>query len=82
VNTGRGAGVASDALVEALRSGRVAGAALDVMEEEPVPLGHPLLEFDSVIFGSHNASNTLEASQRTHVKAIENLLASLGAEPS
>ena len=82
VNTGRGAVVSSAALVDALRSGQVAGAALDVMEEEPIPVGHPLLEFDSVIFGSHNASNTLEASQRTHSKAIENLLASLGVDPS
>jgi len=79
VNTGRGPVVSSDALVEALRSGKVAAAALDVMEQEPVPTGHPLREFDSVVFGSHNASNTNEASMRTHVRAIQNLIDELEA---
>lgn len=79
VNTGRGAVVSSDALVNALRSGKVAAAALDVMEHEPVPLDHPFREFDSVIFGSHNASNTKEASMRTHVRAIQHLIDELDA---
>jgi D-3-phosphoglycerate dehydrogenase len=79
VNTGRGPVVSTDALVEALRSGKVAAAALDVMEQEPVPTGHPLREFDSVVFGSHNASNTNEASMRTHVRAIQNLIDELEA---
>lgn len=78
VNTGRGAVVDTDALVRALESGRVAGAAVDVLEEEPPGPGHPLRRFPQVIFGSHNASNTLEASARVHVKAIENLLRALG----
>ena len=78
VNTGRGAVISSDALVDALRAGRVSAAALDVMEQEPVPGDHPLREFESVVFGSHNASNTTEASMRTHVKAIENLIEELG----
>jgi D-3-phosphoglycerate dehydrogenase len=78
VNTGRGAVVATDALVAALESGRLAGAALDVMEAEPPPSGHPLLQLPQVILGSHNASNTLEASARVHVLAIENLVRSLG----
>ena len=64
VNTGRGAVVDTDALVDALRAGTVRSAALDVMEHEPVPDSSPLLGFDNVIFGSHNASNTLEASAR------------------
>ena len=79
VNTGRGSVVSSDALVEALRSGKVAAAALDVMEHEPVPTDHPLREFDSVVFGSHNASNTTEASMRTHIRAIQNLIDELEA---
>jgi D-3-phosphoglycerate dehydrogenase len=78
VNTGRGAVVATDALVAALRSGRLAGAALDVIEDEPPRLDHPLLELPQVILGSHNASNTLEASARVHLLAIENLVRSLG----
>ena len=73
VNTGRGAVVSTDALIRSLASGKVAGAALDVMEDEPVPVSHPIREFENVIFGSHNASNTLEASMRTHRQAIANL---------
>lgn len=78
VNTGRGAVISTDALVEALRAGRVTAAALDVMEQEPVPRDHPLRDFDSVVFGSHNASNTAEASMRTHTRAIDNLIEELG----
>lgn len=74
VNTGRGQVIETDALVRALRSGRVASAALDVMEEEPMPHGHELAAFDQVVFGSHNASNTLEASARVHDVAIDNLI--------
>ena len=77
VNTGRGPVVSSDALVKALNSGKVAAAALDVMEHEPLPELHPLREFDNVIFGSHNASNTIEASLRTHRHAISNLVEEL-----
>ncbi len=78
VNTGRGAVVDTAALVGALESGKVAGAALDVMEEEPPGDTSPLRRFDQVIFGSHNASNTMEASARVHVKAIDNLVRALG----
>ena len=62
------------ALLAGLRSGKVAGAALDVMETEPLPDGHPLASFDNVMFGSHNASNTLEASARVHDVAIAHLI--------
>jgi D-3-phosphoglycerate dehydrogenase len=78
VNTGRGAVVDTTALVGSLESGRVAGAALDVMECEPPPPGDPLLSLPQVVLGSHNASNTLEASRRVHGQAIENLIRSLG----
>jgi len=47
------------------------------MEEEPPPPGHPLVELPEVVLGSHNASNTLGASARVHVLAIENLVRSL-----
>ena len=78
VNTGRGAVVATEALVAALSSGVVAGVALDVMEQEPPPPDSLLLGRLDVIFGSHNASNTLQASARVHVMAIENLVRALG----
>ncbi len=74
VNTGRGPVVDTAALVDALTRGQVAGAALDVLETEPPAADHPLKSFDNVVFGSHNASNTLEASARTHSRAITNLI--------
>jgi D-3-phosphoglycerate dehydrogenase len=70
--------VATDALVAALTAGTLHGAALDVMEEEPPTAGSPLLGRPEVILGSHNASNTLQASARVHVMAIENLTRELG----
>ena len=80
VNTGRGAVVSTKDVVAALDTGQLAGAALDVMEDEPPPPDSPLRGRDDVVFGSHNASNTLDASLRVHVMAIENLAASLGLE--
>lgn len=78
VNTARGAVVDETALVDALRSGILAGAALDVFEDEPLHPESPLRQFDQVVFGSHNASNTHEAGQRTHWRAVSNLVESLG----
>ena len=74
VNVGRGGIVDTDALVDALRSGRVAAAALDVLESEPMPHDHPILSFPQVTVGAHNASNTMEASLRTHHAALTQLL--------
>ncbi|MGH2704108.1 MAG: NAD(P)-dependent oxidoreductase [Actinomycetota bacterium] len=56
VNVARGALVDTDALVEALRSGRIGGAALDVTEPEPLPEDHALWPLDDVIITSHSAS--------------------------
>lgn len=78
VNTGRGAVVSTVALVDALEAGTLAGAALDVMEDEPPLPGSPLLGRPDVILGSHNASNTLQASARVHLLAIKNLTRELG----
>jgi D-3-phosphoglycerate dehydrogenase len=82
VNTGRGPVVSTEALVAALDAGTLAGAALDVMEDEPPPPGSPLLGRPDVILGAHNASNTLQASARVHLLAIDNLLRSLGVTVS
>ncbi len=77
VNTGRGAVVSNDALVEALRAGKVRACALDVMETEPLPQDDPLRGFDNIVFGSHNASNTFDASARVSDVAIANLIEEL-----
>jgi D-3-phosphoglycerate dehydrogenase len=74
VNVSRGALIDEAALVKALQSGVVHSAALDVFEEEPLPLTSPLHQFENCIFGSHNASNTVDAVRRASNRAIELLL--------
>lgn len=78
INVARGALIDESALVDALREARVVGAALDVFETEPMPPAHPLLGFEQVILGSHNASNTKEAVERTSRRALEQLVRDLG----
>ena len=80
VNTGRGEVVDTAALAALLRSGHLAGAAVDVLEEEPPSPDNPIRGIGTVIFGSHNASNTLEASARVHARSISNLARELGVE--
>jgi phosphoglycerate dehydrogenase-like enzyme len=63
VNVGRGAHVDTPALVEALRSGAIGGAALDVTEPEPLPAGHPLWTMPNCIITPHTA-NTPEMARR------------------
>jgi D-3-phosphoglycerate dehydrogenase len=70
VNVGRGPVINEQALIAALASGQVHSAALDVFEQEPLPLNSPLRNHLSCIFGSHNASNTVDGVQRTSHKAI------------
>lgn len=74
VNTSRGPLIDEAALVQSLREGKVAGAALDVFEKEPLPLDSQLRQFDSCIFGTHSSSNTAEAVMRVNDAAIKNLL--------
>ena len=61
LNLSRGPVVDERALVEALRAGTIAGAGLDVFEQEPLPADSPLLEMENVILTPHNASHTAEA---------------------
>ena len=61
INTARGPIVNQEALVEALRGRRIAGAGLDVFEAEPVPPDNPLLEMDNVIVAPHSIAWTQEA---------------------
>jgi phosphoglycerate dehydrogenase-like enzyme len=62
INVARGPIVDQRALTEALRERRIAGAGLDVFEEEPLPLDDPLLELDNVMLSPHTAAHTLELS--------------------
>jgi len=73
VNVGRGPVVDETALVDALKSDRVFAAALDVFEDEPLPMSSFLRVHPRCILGSHNASNTVDAVRRTSVIAIEKI---------
>jgi glyoxylate reductase len=75
VNTARGAVVDTEALVRALREGWIAGAALDVFEEEPLNPNHPLTAFKNVILTPHIASATYEARRKMAELTVENLIA-------
>lgn len=74
INTSRGGIVDEAALEEALRERRIAGAALDVFEVEPLPADSPLRSFDNCLFAPHNANSDLTARRRVHESTIENLL--------
>jgi D-3-phosphoglycerate dehydrogenase / 2-oxoglutarate reductase len=70
VNVGRGPVISEAALIDALRRNIVHSAALEVFEVEPLPADSPLRDFPRCIFGSHNASNTVDAVRRVSRLAI------------
>ena len=74
INTARGGIVDEAALAQALRSGHIAGAGIDVFDAEPPAAGHPLLAFDQVLLTPHTAGLTREAAERMAVASVQNVL--------
>ncbi|MBL8907479.1 MAG: dehydrogenase, partial [Rhizobiales bacterium] len=74
INVSRGPVVDEAALIDALRTGRLWGAALDVFNTQPLPLGHPFFSFDNVIITPHMAGITEESMARMGTGAIAEAL--------
>ena len=77
INTSRGGLVDENALLDALRSGHLAGAGLDTLRSEPPPPDHPLLLLENVVFSPHAAGMSREAQHRMAIETTENTLAGL-----
>ncbi|MBM3957402.1 MAG: hypothetical protein FJ313_05055, partial [Gemmatimonadetes bacterium] len=74
INTARGGLVDEAALVRALRTGRIAGAGLDVLEKEPTPPDNPLRAMDNVVITPHWAGGTYEGSALCARFALDNVV--------
>jgi phosphoglycerate dehydrogenase-like enzyme len=81
VNTARGPIVTEAALVAALREGRLAGAALDVFDEEPLPAGHPFRTLDNVVATPHLGYVTRENYAMFYGDVVDDIEAWLGGRP-
>jgi len=80
INTSRGAVVDTNALVKALQEGWIAGAGLDVFEEEPLPKDHPLTKLDNVVLTPHIGASTVEAQERAGIEVAEKVVRVLKGE--
>jgi phosphoglycerate dehydrogenase-like enzyme len=82
INVGRGSSVDTESLVAALQSGTIAGAGLDVFEEEPLPPEHPLWKLDNVILTPHTAGQTDQLKARVAALFADNLARYLSDGPA
>jgi D-3-phosphoglycerate dehydrogenase len=81
INTARGEIIEENALLTLLRSGHIAGAGLDVYQQEPLPSDHPLLSLDNVLLTPHVAFNTPEATLALLDISIDNIVHYYGGDP-
>jgi len=77
INTARGPIVDEKALVEVLQTGKIAGTALDVFEDEPLLPDSPLRKMENVILSPHNTNGSLKAWERVHENSINSLIEGL-----
>ncbi|MGH8808971.1 MAG: 2-hydroxyacid dehydrogenase [Noviherbaspirillum sp.] len=82
LNTARGAVVDEEALIDALRRGRIAGAGLDVMVKEPLDTASPLVDLPNVVLQPHVGSATVETRRAMMALAVDNMInAASGKQP-
>ena len=81
INTARSKILDEGVMVELLKSGHIAAAAVDVFDEEPIPSGHAFLALDNIVMTPHVAYNTPEALEAMYDTAIDNLVAFYSGEP-
>jgi len=77
INTARGSIINEKDLILALENGLIAGAALDVFENEPIEKNNPLLKFKNVILSPHNSNSSMIAWEKVHKTTISNLIKGL-----
>jgi phosphoglycerate dehydrogenase-like enzyme len=82
INTGRGALVEREALLDALTQNKLGGAGLDVFHDEPIKPGDPILALPSVVLSPHNAGQTPEVIRDGLLRAIENVENYLAGKPT
>ena len=82
INTGRGALVEREALLDALQKGRIAGAGLDVFHEEPLKPDDAVLTLPNVVLSPHNAGQTPEVIRDGLLRAVTNLENFLNGQPT
>jgi phosphoglycerate dehydrogenase-like enzyme len=80
INTARGGVVDQEALVEALQSGQILAAGLDVFTPEPLPPDHPLLALPNVVALPHIGSASIVTRVKMAQMAVDNLLAGLAGQ--